>query len=131
PHKNLTIIPKVIDEMLKLQPKLDFRFHISLNKEDLNLSDYYNQYINYMGYVRIEQLPSLYRQMDALFFPTLLEVFSTTYLEAMFMEVPIVTSDLSFAHDICGNGALFCNATSARDFAHALHKLHTDENLKT
>lgn len=129
PHKNLTIIPEVIDELLKLEPKFDFRFHISLNKEDLNFSDFYNQYINYIGYVRIEQLPSLYRQMNVLFFPTLLEVFSTTYLEAMFMEVPIVTSDLSFAHDVCGDGAIFCTPDSAADYANALYKLHTEKNL--
>ncbi len=41
------------------------------------------------------------------FIPTLLEVFSATYLEAMLMKKPIIASDLEFSRDICGESAYF------------------------
>ncbi|MFQ5806590.1 MAG: glycosyltransferase, partial [Phycisphaerae bacterium] len=42
---------------------------------------------------------------QALILPTLLESFSSTYLEAMQFRCPILTSDLDFARDICGSAA--------------------------
>lgn len=125
-HKNLNIIPKVIDNLLLLNNKLNFKFHISLNKEELNFDSKYDQYINYFGTVQLEDLPMIYSKMDVLFMPTLLETFSTTYLEAMFMKVPIVTSNLGFAKDICGDAALFCSPLDSLMYAEQLLLLYSN-----
>lgn len=117
PHKNLNIIPDVVEEILKIKPNLNFRFNISANKSDFKFDDKYNTYINFIGRVDLEDLPQLYDSMNLLFMPTLLEVFSTTYLEAMYMQLPIVASDMSFAKDICGKAALFCESTNPKDYA--------------
>ncbi len=130
PHKNIEIIPRVIDEILKVNASLDFKFHISLKKEDLCFGDKYDAYINYFGRVGLEELPSLYSQMDALFMPSLLETFSTTYLEAMFMKIPIVASDMSFARDICADAALFCSPLNAKEYAEKLLLVHSDTLLR-
>ena len=39
--------------------------------------------------------------------PTLLESFSATYIEAMFHGKTILTSDLDFARDVCGEAAFY------------------------
>jgi glycosyltransferase involved in cell wall biosynthesis len=62
--------------------------------------------------------------------PTLLEVFSTTYLEAMFMKVPILSSDMEFARDICGNAAIFCNPTDVEEYAKNILILYNDPTLR-
>jgi glycosyltransferase involved in cell wall biosynthesis len=60
-----------------------------------------------LGTVSMEHVPSLYRQTDALLLPSLLESFSGTYVEAMFHNKVILTSDLPFATGVCGDGALY------------------------
>lgn len=129
PHKNLDIIPDVIEEILKIKPNLNFRFNISANKSDFKFEDKYNPYINFIGRVDLEDLPQLYESMNLLFMPTLLEVFSTTYLEAMYMQIPIVTSDMSFAKDICGDAALFAEPLDAKDYADKISLLYCNKVL--
>ena len=65
-----------------------------------------DQIIN-VGPLEQEQLNRLYCNSHALFLPTYLESFSGTYLEAMHYGVPIITSDLDFAHCICGDAACY------------------------
>ncbi len=130
PHKNLSIIPKIIDTLINTYHIDDFKFIISLTKEELHFDDKYDLYIEYLGFVPLEKLPSLYNSVDILFMPTLLEVFSATYLEAMYMKVPIVTSDMSFARDICGEGALYYSPLSSIEAANKIIELITNDILK-
>lgn len=60
-----------------------------------------------VGPIPQEDLGTYFAAADALLFPTLLESFSGTYLEAMHYGCPILTSDLDFAHEICGDAALY------------------------
>src|SRR5690606_8102239 len=129
PHKNIAILPAVIDSLLKNNFK-KFKFYISLEKSDLNFEEKYNQYIHYMGKIDLMELPELYKSIDVVFMPTLLEVFSATYLEAMYMERPIVASDMSFARDICQDSAVYFNPVSAESAAKQLLKVYQDESLK-
>lgn len=129
PHKNLAIIPHVIDNIVDANSEIQFKFNISANKSDFNFENHYNQYINYLGRIDLEKLPELYETMDVLFMPTLLEVFSTTYLEAMYMQIPIVCSDMSFARDICADAALYCEPTNPKDYAEKLLRIKVDLSL--
>ncbi len=62
-----------------------------------------------VGKIDSKLMPSLYRQTDVMFLPTLLESFGLPYVEAMAYEKPIITSDLDFAHDVCGDVAIYFN----------------------
>lgn len=127
PHKNLNIIPFVIEEILKEQSDLQFLFHISGQAEQFDFSAEYSKYLNFMGTIERQKLPFIYQQMDLLFLPTLLEVFSTTYLEAMFMQVPIVTSDMPFSREVCGQAALYAKPTDANDYAQKILSIYKDK----
>lgn len=52
-----------------------------------------------------EALGDWFTHCDALLMPTFLESLSGTYLEAMHFGLPILTSDLDFAHEVCGDAA--------------------------
>ncbi|RTZ00891.1 glycosyltransferase family 1 protein [Flavobacterium sp. RSP49] len=129
-HKNITIIPEVIDVLISRYKFFDFTFHISQDKKDLDFGDKYDNYINYLGKVDLSKLPSLYSKMQLLFMPTLLEVFSTTYLEAMFMNIPIVASDMPFAHDVCSDAALYCSPTDPSEYADKIYQIINNSELK-
>lgn len=129
PHKNLAIIKDVIPLLKKTYPNFRFKFYLSITAEDYEIDskDLLNDNIQFLGKVNINQCPSLYSQCDFLFLPTLLECFSASYCEAMYMKLPILTSDLSFAKGICGNAAIYFDPTNAMDIAKAIYDLATNK----
>lgn len=68
-----------------------------------------------LGTIEQEQVSCLYQQCDALLMPTLLETFGLPYLEAMDYSLPILTSDLSFAREVCGESAIFFDPNNEYD----------------
>ena len=114
PHKNLEIIPRVAYELQKKAPHLVFEFVLTIKagKELEKIMDEAHRYgvtqsINNRGPVSVIDGPALYANTDIVFMPSLLETFSAVYPEAMASGCPIVTTDLHFARDICGDAALY------------------------
>ncbi len=130
PHKNLEILNRLIP-ILK-QRKINCVFHLTLRKEDFErtfptlLND--NMLQNH-GPQKPVDCPKLYTEANALFCPTFLEFFSAAYPEAMVMERPIITSDMDFAHDICGDAALYFDPFDPESAADTIEKLISDPNL--
>ena len=125
-HKNLNMVPRVAKVLVDRQPNLRFRMVTTLPEDHvvfrrmmkLARSLGVTERIDNRGPIRVADGPRLYQECDICFMPTVLEVFSATYPEAMAMGLPIVTSDLGFARDICGKAASFFLAnqpTSAAD----------------
>jgi len=73
---------------------------------DIEKYDLQEHIVN-VGLLKQEELAGYFYNSDALFFPTPLESFSGTYLEAMHFECPIITSDIDFARYICGDAAVY------------------------
>ena len=74
-------------------------------------------------------LGAYYRNCQALFLPTLIESFSATYLEAMHFQAPVLTSDLDFARDVCGEAALYFDPWDTRSIKNAILRLKNDPSL--
>lgn len=81
-----------------------------------------------IGEVKMDSVPSLYSQSDALILPTLLESFSGTYIEAMYHGKPIFTSDMDFARDVCGEAAIYFDPHDTNSVYEAVSKF-ADKNL--
>ena len=121
-HKNIEIF---IDLAKIIRTKaLDWKIIITIDRgqgkgasqllEDIKKHDLTDIIIN-IGAIPMAEVPSLYRQCDALLLPTLLESFSGTYVEAMHHSKPIFTSGYEFAHDVCGNAAWYFDPLDVRD----------------
>ena len=136
-HKNINIIPDVAQELNRLLPDNKFRFLITLphnspylaklnknfEKKPVNIS------IHNLGKLSIKDCIKAYAEANIFFMPSLLEVFSASYLEAMQMSVPIVASDLNFAREICGDAAIYFDPLSARDAAFKIQSLINNKSL--
>jgi len=72
------------------------------------------------------QLKEYFSACDALLLPTLLESFSGTYIEAMQFERPIITSDLDFAREICGDAAEYVDPLSPASIRDGICRLRDD-----
>ena len=130
-HKNLEIIPKVAKEIELRDMELDFEFVLTLPPEDEGWKSIKEKArdlgvesrIRNEGPVSVLDGPSLYQNCHIAFQPSLLETFSANYPEAMASQRPIVTTDLDFAHSICGDAAIYFEASNAAAAAHAVLEL--------
>lgn len=122
PHKNLDIIKKVIPFLEN--KKINANFWLTIKQEEYEqLFKGYEKWVKNIGPIDIKFVPSIYQQCDALFLPTLLETFTASYPEAMKMGKPILTSDLSFAHDICGDAAEYFDPLNSEDIANKIENI--------
>ncbi len=82
-----------------------------------------------LGPIPQSELADYYLRMDALLMPTLMESFSVSYLEAMHFGVPILTSDLDFAHEVCGAAACYFDPWKADSIMATISRLRNDPRL--
>lgn len=135
-HKNLSMIPRVA-AILEREFGVDCLFVLTLPAG----SDLWDAIANEAERLgvrhRVENVGPLdldgcvgqYREARCVFLPTLAEIFSATYLEAMAMRVPIVTSDLDFARWVCEEAAVYYDPLSSKAAARAIRSVVTDAAL--
>ncbi|NJL74788.1 MAG: glycosyltransferase family 4 protein [Saprospiraceae bacterium] len=128
-HKNLDILIEVA-HYLKIH-RLNVSIILTISKGYSDLSDellekiesnQLSPYIFSVGQVTIEDVSTVYGEVDALILPTLLESFSGTYVDAMHFEKTIFTSDRDFAREVCGEAAYYFDPLSAEDIIRTIEK---------
>lgn len=125
PHKNLSVLPSVA-KCLKDKYSLDVHFYVTLNdREWAGRDSDFKQYVSTVGALAPDQCPSFYRQIDGVVFPSLLECFSATPLEAMVMEKPLFASDRGFVRDVCGEFAIYFDPLDPNDIARKIANYFT------
>lgn len=128
-HANKNI--QIINELLPLLEEHNIKFILTLDEGSFkNIFPKLTDKIINLGPIAQKSCPSVYKQCDALFAPTLLETFSAAYPEAMKMEKPILTSNYSFATDICQDAALYFDPLDAKDIAEKIKKQVDDKVLQ-
>lgn len=130
PHKNLKIAFDIARILKALHPEFRFRFVFTISEAELQVPEDIKDHFLLIGKVDISQCPSLYRQADIALQPTLLECFTATYPEAMRMGVPILTTDLEFAHGLCQESAIYYSPLDPEDAANKLYQLAIDKGLR-
>ena len=78
------------------------------------------------GTLAHHDIPRLYRESHATFLPTLVECSTAVYPESFCAEIPLVTSDLDFARELCGPAACFIDPRCAGAAAEGLAKVLMD-----
>lgn len=123
-HKNFNIVSEIIKILTPEQKKsIRFVFTLEENKFSELFSSYEYEFLINLGPVNHYIGPQIYSKIDVLFLPTLLECFSATYVEAFAMNVPIITSDLSFAKSICKDAALYFNPFNAEEALNCIESI--------
>jgi glycosyltransferase involved in cell wall biosynthesis len=134
PHKNLEVLLDVAHQFK--EQGAPFVILTTLSSEhhpkavqflsDVERRELQGTLVN-IGPVPMAQVPSLYGAVDGLLLPTLLESFSGTYAEAMFYRVPVFTSDLDFARDVCQEVAFYFDPKDASDIVSTISRAFQDE----
>ena len=131
PHKNLELIPAVAAELGKHDPARRYRFFLTFETTSRHWKRIHDEAVRLgvgesvvnLGPIPVRDGPGLYASSDAVFLPTLLETFTATYPEAMCSERPIVTTDMPFAREICGDAALYFGPNDAAGAASQIRRL--------
>lgn len=136
-HKN---IEKVCDAMAYLRKSgIDVVLFLTIEKNDhpnarllinrLEHGDYKNA-VTTLGRVDLADINHIYYHCDAVLMPSLLESFSATYLEAMAFNRPLLVSDRKFAHEICGEAAIYFDPLSTSSIAETIKRIVDNEKLR-
>ncbi|NOY00123.1 MAG: glycosyltransferase family 4 protein [Verrucomicrobia bacterium] len=136
PHKNLEVLVEAFHRHAEVLTNtvvfitIDANQHPGARKllnsiEQHGLQD---QIVN-VGPLPQNELGIWFKSCDALIMPTLLESFSGTYLEAMHFGLPILTSDLDFAREVCGDAALYFDPWDTSSIKDAILKIRNDPEL--
>ncbi len=108
PHKNLDYFLNVLVCLDKRAGGRRFEFVVTLNESEWKRrSVNFRQRIKNVGPLSLAQCPAFYESLDAVLFPSLLESFSATPLEALLMRRPLFASDRAFVRDCCGEHAMY------------------------
>ena len=114
PHKNLESIIPLAAITKKLKLNIIFLLTIDSaeskgaelllkNIEKRNLDDV----IINLGTLSYAQINYVYKKINCIYLPTILESFSGVYIDALHKNIPILTSKIDFAIDSCGEGAIY------------------------
>lgn len=136
-HKNLDIIPEVIEE-LKKKGIDNVVFHLTIKEGSPELLPIYaglkknNNLTSVINHGNLKQidLAKIYQICSFSFLPTVLEVFSASSIEAMFFNLPTVASELPFNTEVMGNSCLYYKPMNAKHAAEIFAKLILDEELQ-
>jgi glycosyltransferase involved in cell wall biosynthesis len=123
-HKN-TIILSQIRKLLRERYQLSVRMLVTFTDEEWEscTGEFRDEVVN-VGAISVVQCPSFYRSLDGLIFPSLLECFSATPLEALAMEVPLFASDRPFVRDVCLDFAEYFDPHSPENAADKIYKFY-------
>ena len=137
PHKNHVYI---LNGLKLLSEKHNIRFNAVFSGSDrgnlktvLNYAEKINILNNvfYIGFAPDELMPYLYKQSIALVMPSYFGPTNIPPLEAFFLGVPVLYSNLEVFRDQVGDAALFMDLSDPLSMVQHLLNLINDSDLKT
>src|SRR5690606_10643314 len=91
-----------------------------------NVTEYFSTY----GSVINSKMKELYTNNDFVLLPTLAEASTAVYPEAFISQRVLLTSNIDFARELCGNAAIFFDPLNAQDIAKKIVTTFQDHELQ-
>ena len=120
PHKNHDLIRELAKNYDELNG-LDV-LTVTLPPEQFDVDA---AWLNCVGRLNHEACLNEYEKSDALVFPSVLESYGLPLVEAMTLGIPILVSDLPYAHALCGDEAIYFDPQSADSLKKAILLLNS------
>jgi glycosyltransferase involved in cell wall biosynthesis len=129
-HKNIMILNQV-NEILVLKFQMHCDFIFTFTKTEMRSCGFTgkNNFFS-VGEISPAQCPTFYNLLDALVFPSLLECFSASPIEAMKMNTTVIASDYPFVREVCGDAAFYFDPLSADEIATTIFNVFSNSELR-
>lgn len=132
-HKNIEILFKVA-RILKHDGDCKIRFVFTIDSGSFDrLAKKYPDVLDMVSNVgpyNYSDALSIYRKADAVVLPSLLETFSTVYIEAMALGLPLFVPREDFAEDICGEYGIYYDSLSESSLLDALREKEDESTAR-
>ncbi|MBU0731371.1 glycosyltransferase family 4 protein [Patescibacteria group bacterium] len=131
PRKNLDNLVKAFDRLMmtKYKKYQDFKLIIAGGK-GWKFDDFFSAVkkskcgrVRYIDYVTHDEKIALMSSATAFVFPSLWEGFGLPVLEAMNLDTPVITSDVSSLPEVAGDAALLVNPKSVKSMEKGLDQV--------
>lgn len=133
PRKNLLTLLKAFNS---LQEEIKQKYPLFLvgasgwKNEDILQEINQSPHINYIGYIKDEELPHIYNLATVFIYPSLYEGFGIPPLEAMACATPTIVSNTTAMPEICQDATLYINPADTSDIKDKILLLLRNENLQ-
>jgi len=135
PRKNIHRLIRAFDQFkkrtnapLKLLIAGRFAWQTGKVKEAFDQAQH-QQDIDFLGYVKDEDVPLLMGSAYALTYISLFEGFGIPLLEAMNCNIPVITSNVSSMPEVINNAGLTVSPTSIEEIVSTMAKLYKNASL--
>lgn len=88
-----------------------------------------NDLVIFTGYAPRSHLSTLYKQAALFVLPTIIETFGLPFVEAMACGAPIICADTEFAHELCGDAAIYIDVGRTASLVDAIDNVITQPLL--
>lgn len=130
PHKNVNLLTSAIkkyNQVYKTKLSLAVVGARPVFKKSLKTS----KHIRFLGYLTDAQLSSLYKKAVALVQPSLIEGFGLTGLEAMSVDLPVLSSNATCLPEVYSDAAIYFDPHSVSDLTQKLRQIVTKTTLRS
>lgn len=125
PYKNLGILAPAADDLARRLPGATLFATVPPGHPALR-----SPHVRPIPLLSRAALWEAYALATAVVMPSLVETVGLPMLEAAAAGTPVAAADRTYAHDVCGDAALFFDPLSPSDLAVKLESLLTDEALR-
>jgi len=135
PHKNHIKLIQAFAEFHKDYPD----YHLVLSGIQKQKSNDINQmitklqlssHVHMLGYLKLSELPGVFKQAYTLVYPSLFEGFGIPIVEAMVSGCPVIASNTTSVPEVAGNAALYFDPTSVSDIANTMKMIVRDNTRR-
>ncbi|MGO2331405.1 MAG: glycosyltransferase [Pseudoalteromonas nigrifaciens] len=129
PHKNIAIL-KEVNQILCEDYNFECNFIFTFTDDEMRTCGF-SELDNFfsVGSIKVEQCPSFYQLLDGLVFPSLLECFSASPIEAMKMNTTVLSSNYPFVTEVCQDAAFYFDALDANSIADSIISAFSNKEL--
>jgi hypothetical protein len=129
PHKNVESIFQLISHLNSTNIKGNYEIYITLERDDLN--DFESlSYVKYLGKLNQLQIAELIDSSNCVYLPTDLETFSSTIIESVFLNRPIVLTNYQFNKVVDSELLKFFEAQDWKGAAKKIYEIYCDKNVR-
>lgn len=127
PHKNHGFLPALAHALREYG--MVGRFVVTLTEEEwATTSASLREVCINVGVIPIQKVADLYHAVDAVIFPSLLESFSATPIEALATNGLLFASDREFVRETCGLAPVYFDPLDAQAAAGSIYAVMSDED---
>lgn len=130
PHKNLGLllrVAKLLPEKLFVCVGKEDYFYAELKEETKSLK---LENVLFVGFVPDRLLPTLYREAESYFFPSLYEGFGLPALEALAFGTPVVLARAGALPEVVGEAGVFFNPKNLDEVKNKIELMGKNEALR-